>query len=85
MDNWFVLEDIAMHEGKSFSVFMNINDIDVQYDLLDMKFRLVCIPRWFTYHWRRRDDEQISCLFSKIGLNIKPDDMYNIPLFKKVL
>lgn len=86
MDNeWFLLEDAGQFNGKNFSFFANVSDLTIQYDILEMNYRLSSRLYFFADYWRRRENERISLMYANVSVNISSDEMHNIPLFKKKL
>ena len=83
--NWFILEDVGNFNGKIFSFLVNVEDIKIEYDILEMSYKLSCNLYFFVDYWRRREEERISLMYSKSFADISSDDIYNIPLFKKLL
>lgn len=83
--NWFILEDVGNFNGKIFSFLVNTKDIKIEYDILEMSYKLSCNLYFFIDYWRRREEDRITLMYSKSYANISSNDIYNIPLFKEVL
>ena len=82
---WFLMEDAGKFNGKDFSFFANVGDITIQYDILEMNYKLSCRLYYFADYWRRRESERISLMYANVSVNVPSDEMHNIPLFKQEL
>ena len=84
MNKWFILRGAGTINGDRFSFFTSTGHSFIKYDVLDMKFKIMCTLQWFVYNWRRRDGENISYMYANSEIAINIDEIFAIPLFKSI-
>lgn len=81
---WFILKNIATFNGKPLSCITSTNKCFVKYNVLDFNFELSADLFWFSYSWRRRDMEEISCLGATKSTILSLEEILDIPYFRKL-
>lgn len=83
-NRWFILNDLGNFNGSPFSFFSSTNESDVKYEILEMKFKIVCCLQWFVYSWRRREGENVSYLYALPEIYVTLEEIFEIPLFQTI-
>ena len=84
-NQWFMLENTANYNGNYFYPFTCTNAISLKYDILDMDFKISTALYWFFQNRRRNDEIQMDLYIALVKHNISMDEIFSIPLFKKLI
>lgn len=85
IETWVTLKEAGRFNEKAFSFITSTNQCVLKYDILEMGYILEVKLYWFTFSWRRRENEVIDVLSSLVKLPISEKEIHKIPLFEKLI